>query len=926
VQIKCGSDSRRSAVRGSADWNGIDYLEVRTPTEKNSVYKNPLIIVHCFKAVSGLEADNILFSGGVREKGVTAEWAYTASEVIASHQDKISSGELQFLSTIETVANALVIRSNSRGDFSTYTLSLVESADTPGMPPAFFDIILSQVEFSFKVECPSEFDCACIESPPSQQKLPEPATDYMAKDYASFRKLMLNRLSLIMPDWKERNPADIGIMLVELLAYVGDHLSYYQDAAATEAYLGTARRRISAARHARLLDYPVNEGRNSRAWICFEVAGANLLLPKGTQLLTKTGDEKTTTDPVMKVDLHEELVKGAEVFESMYEATLYKSKNKMSFYTWSETDCWLPAGSTSATVNGSGLDTIDIFVWENVPGSDTDKLTGYLASNFELEWLDTAVVKKDPDTEMITISSGNKKLTITLQEDTATLAIEGKDLYLFQVEEDPDHKRLVKSSSLRVGDVLVFAEEMLLSPSGGVPNLNHRHAVRVTSVAAGTDELTGVDVLEIEWDQKDSLPFSLCLEKDGKPGSAIYGNVVLADHGYTKKTEDTTTSSNPFEERKFKDRVVAGKYYPRLDEKPLTRCGPDFEITAGKGGSAASAFDYDSHKVTPAITLMDANSVSWEPARDLFSGDEFASIFVVETERDGTAYLRFSEQNRDAWARQISEGTFKGFAATYRIGNGSTGNVGAESITRAAGAGAKAGITKIFNPMPARGGEDPETIESIRLHAPHAFRKQERAVTASDYEEVLKRHPGIQKAAAEKRWTGSWYTMFVAIDRKGGMDVDKEFEAEIVGFLEKYRLAGYDVEIQSPIYVPLKITIEVCLKDGYFWGEVKEKLLKVFSSKVREDSSSRGFFHPDNFTFGQTLFLSRIYECALAVAGVSSVTIIEFHRWGKEARSELDDGYIKAGSMEILRLDNDPNFAENGMIDFSFCGEGGGCA
>ena len=82
---------------------------------------------------------------------------------------------------------------------------------------------------------------------PPQQKLVEPAIDYMAKDYASFRKLMLDRLSLIMPDWKERNPADVGIMLVELLAYVGDHLSYYQDAAATEVYLGTARRRISAA-------------------------------------------------------------------------------------------------------------------------------------------------------------------------------------------------------------------------------------------------------------------------------------------------------------------------------------------------------------------------------------------------------------------------------------------------------------------------------------------------------------------------------------------------------------------------------------------------------------------------------------------------------------------------------------------------------
>ena len=66
---------------------------------------------------------------------------------------------------------------------------------------------------------------------------------------------MLDRLALLVPDWRERNPADLGVTLVELLAYVGDHLSYQQDAVATEAYLGTARRRVSVRRHARLVDY-----------------------------------------------------------------------------------------------------------------------------------------------------------------------------------------------------------------------------------------------------------------------------------------------------------------------------------------------------------------------------------------------------------------------------------------------------------------------------------------------------------------------------------------------------------------------------------------------------------------------------------------------------------------------------------------------
>ena len=65
---------------------------------------------------------------------------------------------------------------------------------------------------------------------------------------------------------------DLGITLVEVLAYVGDYLSYYQDAVATEAYLDTARQRISVRRHARLVDYLMHEGCNARAWVCVQVA------------------------------------------------------------------------------------------------------------------------------------------------------------------------------------------------------------------------------------------------------------------------------------------------------------------------------------------------------------------------------------------------------------------------------------------------------------------------------------------------------------------------------------------------------------------------------------------------------------------------------------------------------------------------------
>lgn len=99
-----------------------------------------------------------------------------------------------------------------------------------------------------------------------------PVLDYLAKDYESFRKLMLDRLATTMPQWRERHVADFGVTLVEAIAHMGDRLSYMQDAVAMEAYLRTARRRISVRRHASLLDYRLHEGCNARAWVNVEVA------------------------------------------------------------------------------------------------------------------------------------------------------------------------------------------------------------------------------------------------------------------------------------------------------------------------------------------------------------------------------------------------------------------------------------------------------------------------------------------------------------------------------------------------------------------------------------------------------------------------------------------------------------------------------
>jgi predicted phage baseplate assembly protein len=138
---------------------------------------------------------------------------------------------------------------------------------------------------------------------------PAPVIDYLAKDYASFRRVMLDRMSALMPQWKERSPADLGVMLVEALAYTADQLSYQQDAVATEAYLGTARRRVSVRRHARLMDYYMSEGCNARTWVHVQVSAdvvrvdpANPAIPIGTKLTTRIPGNSRSS-PTIRVSM-----------------------------------------------------------------------------------------------------------------------------------------------------------------------------------------------------------------------------------------------------------------------------------------------------------------------------------------------------------------------------------------------------------------------------------------------------------------------------------------------------------------------------------------------------------------------------------------------------------------------------------------------
>ena len=822
----CCDQIRRSEVRGGP-LNGIDFVEVVDRDAPSPAMRQRILHVHLLNDPGALvfDPDNIRVEGGERIRDIRVQ--------------TVTMG-------LGPQANVVVIELDRYGDFSTYTLRLVRST-LDDRPPVDFDPILSVAEFGFKAECPSPFDCKPVCECPDPRE-PAPEIDYLAKDYESLLSVMRDRMALLAPDWTERNAADPMVTVLEMLAFVGDQLSWAQDAAHNEGFLDRCRSRISLRRLARLVDYFIGEGANARVHVHLAVsADVSPLLPtdppvvpRGTPLVTHLPDAETTV-----ANVAEDLAEAAAVYETMHELReLFVLHNEMPFYSWSDQRCCLPKGATRATLAGHYPD-------------------------------------------------------------------------------------------LRVGETLIFEE--IIGPRTGRPadaDPANRQPVRLTSVEAFegaaplTDPVTGDQVTWIEWDAADALTFPLCISAETDPefGSAFLpavsvarGNIVLADHGQTIAGEDLGAVPEPAYRLVTADEgcdscdrepptFAPPRFNPILGERPVTHAEP-----LDPALPASLALKQDPARALPQVSLLSLpDNADWSAVRDLLASGPFADEFVVEVENDGTAQIRFGD---DINGHRPEPGTT--FAATYRRGLGRAGALGADRLRHIALPVPE--ITDVRNPLASTGDAEPESAASIRARAPFAFRTQERAVTREDYSEVSTRLSEVQRAAATWIHTGSWLTVFVSADRFGGGPVDDAFATRLRDHLERFRLAGYDLNVDPPIFVPLEIELRICVLAGHFRSDVRRAVLRVLGSDTAPDGTP-GFFNPDRQSFGQTVWLSPILAAVQAVPGVESVRAKVFRRLGDQGSGGLDEEFLAFERLEIAQLDNDPNFPERGQLRLKLAG------
>ncbi|HTX77636.1 MAG TPA: hypothetical protein VMD29_15610 [Terracidiphilus sp.] len=583
----CSNQQRRNLVLGKKGLNGLDYLEVLGP-------------MGCGKQLA------LTFLNDARSLALTpANISITGDTAIQATGITPATKDDPYTITVQL---------SGSGDFSPYTLTIVTSS-TNSDPPKGIDPQLNAATFSFKAGCTTPVDCQQTTCCPSTLATP-PDIHYLARDYDRIRQAMLDRIAVLVPGWTETHEADPGITLVEALAYAADRVSYLQDAVNTEAYIGTARSRISLRRHARLVDYQVSEGANARAWACITVQKAGITIPQSTTFYPLVPGVPPAVDPNEQVYAASQLTASSgPVFESMEALTLYTEQNEMEFYTWGDSQCCLPPGTTQATLTGkaplgayTSLKAGQVLIFEEKVGP----LTGNPAD-------------ADPTHRWAV------RLTSATTKDNS-----GKALA------DPVNPgALLTNITWNSEDALPFPLCISSMTSAGQP---------VTGVSVAHGNVIALD--QGQWTENESL-------------GAVPAMPLAPVSGVGCNCSSVAGAA-----------VVRPRFEPVLANQPLTFAVPyNLDVPVAQLPSASSFLTPDVSTAVPQISVQSNDGQTWTPVEDLLSEDAEFYGFIPEIEWDGTAHLRFGD---GTYGAAPESGVV--FSANYRTGNGAAGNIGRDTL------------------------------------------------------------------------------------------------------------------------------------------------------------------------------------------------------------------------------------------------------
>ena len=258
----------------------------------------------------------------------------------------------------------------------------------------------------------------------------------------------------------------------------------------------------------------------------------------------------------------------------------------------------------------------------------------------------------------------------------------------------------------------------------------------------------------------------------------------------------------------------------------------------------------------------------------------------------------------------------------YRVGGGTTSNVGVNVITQV-------GTVSFFvngpsenvnnsvvnslscnNVTAAIGGAGAPTMEEVRNLVGFNFSAQNRAVTVNDYDSILRTMPSQFGAPAKVSITeenNKIKIKMLSYDESGNLTetISNTLMSNVANYLSNYRMMNDYISVESANVINLAFNIDVVLDNSQNQGVVISQIISLVST----------YFDSSNRQMGQNVFISDLRRDIQNQNGVISISDIKvFNKVGGQySSSQTSQRYVDSETKEIELID-DTIFAEPSQI------------
>lgn len=387
-----------------------------------------------------------------------------------------------------------------------------------------------------------------------------------------------------------------------------------------------------------------------------------------------------------------------------------------------------------------------------------------------------------------------------------------------------------------------------LELDGHYPDLHRERRLLVTGsrVDGGDTGVEAVEVAAVDHDDgRTTVTLATPLAYAYQRASVrIHGNVARATHGETVAGEvlGDGDASRRFQTFELRQRPVT--YVPR----------------PGAPGGVVS---------TVAVRV---NGVVWEEVAELHERAPDERIYVARRRPDDTLTVRFGDG--DTGARPPSGRA--NVEASYRVGLGPAGNVGADTLRTLLTK--PLGLEAATNPAAANGGASPEGPASVKDTAPGTVRTFGRIVALRDFEDAAREYVGIAKASATWRWDGEQRVVVLVVARDDGASIEP-IASDLRADLDARRDPHQPLRLRDFVPMPVSVGLAVVVDRAHSIERVEDAA----------DTALRAVFAFEALALGQTVHLSDVYRAVQQVEGVVAVHVEAFHFKHPAAREARGD-------------------------------------